>query len=74
MLFSEGIKPSSISCKQRVDKDQRKENYEEKFTKERRGAIVVTTAQRHTTKPELTFCAGSRPARGVLEIRDGEDL
>ena len=26
------------------------------------------------TKPELRLCAGSNPARGVLEIRDGEDL
>ena len=24
--------------------------------------------------PELRFCAGSNPARGVSEIRDGEDL
>ena len=27
-----------------------------------------------TTKPELRFCAGSNPARSVLEICDGEDL
>ena len=33
-----------------------------------------TTAQLHSTKPELRFCAGSNPARGVSEIRDGEDL
>ena len=25
-------------------------------------------------KPELRFCAGSNPARTVLEIHDGEDL
>ena len=25
-------------------------------------------------KPELRFCAGSRPARGVSEIRNGENL
>ena len=30
------------------------------------GAVVVTIAQRHATKPELRFCA--------VEIRDGEDL
>ena len=30
--------------------------------------------QLHSTKPELRFCAGSNLARGVLEIRDGEDL
>ena len=40
----------------------------------RRGVVVITTAQRHSTKPELRFCAGSNPARGVSEIRDGEDL
>ena len=36
--------------------------------------VVITTAQLHSTKPELRFCAGSKPARGVSEIRDGEDL
>ena len=40
----------------------------------RRGVVVITTAQLYSTKPELTFCAGSNPARGVSEIRDGEDL
>ena len=40
----------------------------------RRGEVVITTAQLHSTKPELRFCAGSNPARGVSEIRDGEDL
>ena len=40
----------------------------------RRGVMVVTTTQLHSTKPELRFCAGSNPARGVLEIRDAEDL
>ena len=39
-----------------------------------RGVLVMTTAQLHSTKPELRFWAGSNPARGVLEIRDGEDL
>ena len=38
------------------------------------GVVVITTAQDHSTKPELGFCAGSYPARGVSEIRDGEDL
>ena len=33
--------------------------------------MVITTAQLHSTKPELRFCAGSTPARGVSEIRDG---
>ena len=36
--------------------------------------VVITTAQLHSTKPKLRFCAGSNPARGVSEIRDGEDL
>ena len=38
----------------------------------RRGVVVITTAQLHSTKPELRFCACSNPDRGVLEIRDGE--
>ena len=33
-----------------------------------------TIAQLHSTRPELRFCAGSNPAHGMLEIRDGEDL
>ena len=36
--------------------------------------VVITTAQLHSTKPELRFCAGSNPARGVPENRNGEDL
>ena len=36
--------------------------------------MVITTAQLHSTKPELWFCAGSNPARNVSEIRNGEDL
>ena len=39
-----------------------------------RGVVVTTTTQLHATKPELKFCAGSNPARGVSKIRDGEDL
>ena len=38
------------------------------------GVVVITTLQHYSTKPELRFCAGSNPARGVQEIRDGEDL
>ena len=38
------------------------------------GVMVITTAQLHSTKPKLRFCAGSNPARDVSEIRDGEDL
>ena len=40
----------------------------------RRGIVVIATAQIPSTKPEFTFCAGSNPPCGVLEIRDGEDL
>ena len=29
----------------------------------RRGVVVITTAQLHSTKPELRFCAGSNPTR-----------
>ena len=36
--------------------------------------VVITTAQIHSTKPELRFSVGSNPARGVSEICDGEDL
>ena len=39
----------------------------------RRGVMVITTAQVHSTRPELRFCAGSNPARSVSEISDGED-
>ena len=49
-------------------------NYSSSLFKWRRGVVVITTAQLHSTKPELRFCAGSNPARGVSEIRDGEDL
>ena len=34
--------------------------------------MVITTAKLHSTKLELRFCAGSNPAHGVFEIRDGE--
>ena len=40
----------------------------------RRGVVVITAAQLHSTKPELRFCGGSNPACGVSEFRDGEDL
>ena len=40
----------------------------------RRGVVVITTAQLHSAKHELRFYAGSNPARGVSEIRDGEGL
>ena len=36
--------------------------------------VVITTAQPHSAKPELRFNAGSNPALGVSEIRDGEDF
>ena len=40
----------------------------------RRGVVVITTAQLHSTKPKLRFCVRSNPARSVSEIRDGEDI
>ena len=39
-----------------------------------KSVVVITTAQLYSTKPELRFCTGSNPARGVSGIRDGEDL
>ena len=36
--------------------------------------VVITTAQLHSTKSELRFCAGSNSACGVSRIWDGEDL
>ena len=45
-----------------------------KFGEMRHGSVVITTAQLHSTKPELRFCAGSNPARGVSEICYCEDL
>ena len=36
--------------------------------------LVISTAQRHSTKSELRYCAGSNPARSVSGIQDGEDL
>ena len=39
-----------------------------------RGVVVITTAQLHSTKPELKFCTCSNPACSVLYINDGEYL
>ena len=36
--------------------------------------VVITTSQLNSTKPEFRLCAGSNPACGVSEIRDGKDL
>ena len=38
------------------------------------GVVVTTTAQLHSSKPELRFCTGSNPVHSMLEIRNGEDL
>ena len=40
----------------------------------RRGVVVITTAQLHSTNPELRFFAGSNPACGVSEIRNRDDI
>ena len=39
-----------------------------------RSVVVITTAQLHSFKPELRFCASSNPVHGVTQIRDNEDL
>ena len=36
--------------------------------------VVITTAQLHSTKPELKFCTGSSPACSVPEICHDENL
>ena len=38
------------------------------------GVVFITTAELHSTKPELRFCAGSNPACGMSEIYGGENL
>ena len=38
------------------------------------GVVVITTAQPHSTMFEHRFWAGWNPARGVSDIRNGEDL
>ena len=40
----------------------------------RLGVVVITTAQLHSTKSKVRFCAGSNPVGGVLEIRVSEDI
>ena len=35
---------------------------------------LFTTAQLHSTNPQLRFCTGSNLARGVSEIEDDEDF
>ena len=32
--------------------------------------VIITTAQLHSTKPELRFCTGSNPACGVSPCRE----
>ena len=39
----------------------------------RRGVVVDTIAKLNSTKPELRFCAGSNPTRGVSEIYDDQN-
>ena len=36
--------------------------------------MVIAAAQIYSAKTELRFCAGLCHARGVSDIRDGEDL
>ena len=36
--------------------------------------VNITTAQFHSTKPKLKFCAGLNPASDVSEVCDGESF
>ena len=49
-------------------------NHQSVVIERSRGVMVINTAQFHSTKPELRLCAGSKPARGVSDISDSEDL
>ena len=40
----------------------------------RRDIVVITTAQLHSAKSDVRFCAGSNPVLGVSEICNGENL
>ena len=40
----------------------------------RRGVVVTTTTQLHSTKSELGFCAGWNTAWGVSDFLDGQNL
>ena len=60
-----------------ISKDQMKEKLiplRDNLQKWCHGVVVITTAQIHSSKPELRFCKGSKPACSVSEIWDGEDL
>ena len=37
------------------------------------GVVVITTAQLHSTKPEVKFCTGSNPACSVSDIHDDDE-
>ena len=39
-----------------------------------RVVVVITTAQLHSTKPQLTFYTGLKHVYSVTEISDGENL
>ena len=86
-LHHRAIKPQServSNVKRFINKDKWKGiNYLSKiddwktFAKNnpwRHGVVVITTAQLHSTKPELRFCAVSNPVCDVSEIRHDEDL
>ena len=63
-----------MNSERNFQKYLRRTSCRKKLTNWRRGVVVITTAQLHSTKPELRFCAGSNPARSVSEIHDGENL
>ena len=75
-ISKERLNPEIVDEIERIEEGERKADRSKMVYKRlwRRGVVVITTVKLHSTKPELSFCAGSNPARGVSEIRDGEDL
>ena len=59
----------------KTDYDTKVKEIEKQITDHSHNKYITTLEHNKlTTKPELRFCAGSNPACGMLEIRDGEDL
>ena len=59
----------------KTDYDTKVKKIEKQITDHSHNKYITTPEHNKlTTKPELRFCAGSNPACGMLEIRDGEDL
>ena len=73
-VLNAGSKAFLEFCFDQEHNQIKKGKYQQLYGLWHRGVVVITTAQLHSTKPEFRFCAGSNPARGASEIRDGEDL